>query len=102
MSYSDFTLPRVQADFGLTVDTTHDPFARVPPTPVGPVLQQTLERQAPVALMGNTEKARSEWLIAPLLGELWVRSGRRISVLSGIEFEVDPAVGLTGICEFLI
>jgi hypothetical protein len=102
MSYSDFTLARVQADFGLTVDTTRDLFAGVPPVPVSPVLQQTLERQAPLALMGNTEKARSEWLIAPLLGELWVRSGRRISVLSGVEFEVDPAVGLTGVCDFLI
>src|SRR5262249_10367533 len=54
------------------------------------------------AVATNTEKARSEWLIAPLLGEMWRHDESRISVLSGVPFDVDAEAGLVGRCGFVI
>lgn len=49
----------------------------------------------------NTEKARSEFLIAPILGEL-KEINPDVSLFSGTEFNVDIEKGLNGICDFLI
>jgi hypothetical protein len=102
MSYSDFTLPRVQAEFGLVVQTAMNLIAGVPPAPLDAAWQAMLARQTHLALAVNTEKARSEWLIAPLLGELWQRGDGRVSVYSGVPFDVDAEVGLVGRCDFII
>jgi hypothetical protein len=50
----------------------------------------------------STEKARSEFLIAPLLTELWRLADRRIGIHSGVEFTVEPENGLAGVCDFII
>jgi hypothetical protein len=55
-----------------------------------------------VALGVNSEKARSEFIIAPLLAEMRLRVGPSVNVLPGVTFEVDKAKGLTGFCDFLI
>src|SRR5262249_8356385 len=102
MSYSDFSLTTVQTDFGIQVDTTQNLFTSIEPIPVGSGLQESLDTYGPLALAINTEKARSEWLIAPVLGELWRLSKRRISVFSGAFFDVDAAIGLAGYCDFLV
>ncbi len=102
MSYGDFDLPRVQTDFGLTVQTALDLFAQVPPVAPDPALEAMLTRQIRLALAINTEKARSEWLIAPLLGEVWRLGEGRVSVHSGVPLDVDPVAGLSGRCDFLI
>jgi hypothetical protein len=50
----------------------------------------------------NTEKARSELIILPLLLELRRYFNRKISLFSGVEFSIDPSQGLTGFCDFLV
>jgi hypothetical protein len=50
----------------------------------------------------NTEKARSEWMIAPLLGDFWSRYHAQISLFSGADFDADPASKLTGYCDFIV
>jgi hypothetical protein len=102
MAFSDFHYPEVLPTFGLQVDTSLDLFAQVPDVATGPALEQTLRRNAPLALTVNTEKARSEGLIAPLLFDFWHRYQGRISLFSGAEFNVDPAAGLSGYCDFLL
>lgn len=102
MSYSDFTLPQVQDAFGVTVQTATDLFAEVSPAALDPALQATLPRQIRLALAINTEKARSEWLIAPVLGELWRLGEGKISLHSGVPLDVDAEAGLVGRCDFLI
>jgi hypothetical protein len=102
MSYSDFTLPRVQEEFGLTIQTAPDLFKDVQPVALDPSLQAMLQRQIRLALAINTEKARSEWLIAPLLSELWRREEATVSVYSGVPLDVDATLGLVGRCDFLI
>ena len=49
----------------------------------------------------DTEKARSEFVIAPVLGEVRRGLGTRFALFSGIEFDVDSARGLNGYCDFI-
>lgn len=102
MAFSDFHYPEVLQTFGLQVDTSPDLFANVTDVAAGSVLEQTLRRNASLALLVNTEKARSEGLIAPLLFDFWHRYQGRISLFSGADFNVDPGAGLSGYCDFLI
>jgi hypothetical protein len=102
MSYQDFTLAQIQTDFGVTIGDGVNLFGAVLPVPLTPALATTLATYAPLAFGSVTEKARSEWLVAPLLGEVWLRSNREISVLSGMPFNVDDAAGLKGVCDFIL
>lgn len=55
-----------------------------------------------LALAIDTEKARSEFIIAPILAECRKILQNEISLFSGVEFNVEPAAGLNGICDFII
>jgi len=68
----------------------------------GDRLVQILEEWAPAALAMNTEKARSEMIIAPILMEVVRLSDHRINLFSGIAFDVDRDRGLNGACDYLI
>ncbi len=102
MSFRDFTLPKVQQDFGLTTDTSQQLFVRVTPVPLSETLRRYLDDFLPLGMSIPTEKGRSELLVAPLLAEVWHRSGHRISLYSGVELNVDEGVGLNGVCDFLL
>lgn len=102
MDYEDFDLPRAQARLNLTIQTATDLFTEVPPVAPDPAVVTRLTWQSGLALAINTEKARSEWLIAPLLGEVWRLGEGRVSLHSGVPLDVDPAAGLVGRCDFLL
>ena len=70
MSYSDFTLPKVQREFSLKINEKVDFFADVPEVQPSDFLKETLQNNLPLALAINTEKSRSEMIIAPILIEL--------------------------------
>src|SRR5262249_23224754 len=57
---------------------------------------------APQALEVNTEKARSELIIAPILMEAMHLAGPDLGVYSGISLDVDRERGLFGRCDFLL
>jgi hypothetical protein len=70
---------------------------------IPPVLREVvLERWAPQALEVNTDKARSELIIAPILMEAMHLAGRDFGVYSGIALDVDRDRGLFGRCDFLL
>src|SRR5437868_8227749 len=102
MSFRDFTLPKVQQDFGLTTDATQRLFAGVAAVPLSETMRRYLHDFQPLGMSIPTEKGRSELLVAPLLAEVWGRSAHRISLYSGVEFNVDEAAGLNGVCDFLL
>ena len=102
MAYSDFTLAELMKKFALTVAEGGDLFAAVPERELPAGLADTLSRYLPLALNLNTEKARSELLIAPLLVELKLSHPDQLSVFSGIEFTVDAAAGLSGRCDYIL
>ena len=102
MSYSDFDLRTARERFGLTLVEGIDLFAGIAEVEPGGWLRQTLDEWAPAALAMNTEKARSEMIIAPILMEAVRQSDHRISLFSGINFDVDRDRGLNGTCDFLL
>jgi hypothetical protein len=102
MSFRDFTLPKVQQDFGLTTDATQRLFADVAAVPLSETMRRYLDDFQPLGMSIPTEKGRSELLVAPLLAEVWRRSDHRVSLYSGVELNVDDAVGLNGVCDFLL
>ena len=101
MAFSNFTLASAVAEFGLTV-RTESLFSHVPRIEAGAGVRYVLDTYGPLAVGINTEKARSEWLIAPLLGEVWKRGRGTLFLLSGVDFTVDKEKGLTGVVDFMV
>jgi len=102
MPYSQFTIEKVKQDFHLTtVEGVHFFPDSLEPIVPSPRLQGILE-DLPWAIAVDTEKARSEVIINPVLLEVRRILERKISVFSGEEFNVDVSVGLNGVCDFLI
>jgi len=102
MAYSDFTLAELKRRFQLGIDEAHDLFAGVAEADLPAVLVGSLARYLPLALNLNTEKARSELVIAPVLVEFKLLHRDRISLFSGVEFSVDEASGLKGRCDYIL
>jgi len=102
MAYSDFSLAKIVKTFDLTISEKVDIFADVPEFDGGEFLQEILRYNLPLALAINTEKSRSEMIIAPILIELKKRLPQPISLFSGVDFTIDPTQGLNGTCDFLI
>jgi hypothetical protein len=102
MAYSRFTLSQLKQDFGITLDESQNLFAQVSPRPVSELLKLTLQDSLTVATRVNTEKVRSELLIAPILMEIRRQLSNQISFFSGSEFNVDADRGLDGYCDYLL
>jgi len=102
MAYSDFDLKKVRNNFGLQIDEQPDLFAEVTPVQPSVTLANTLAETAHLAMAINTEKARSEMLIIPVLLEIWRQAQPQISLFSGTEFTVDEERGLTGYCDYIL
>ncbi len=101
MAYSNFTLQEVLKKFNLKLEESHVLFADVTPRVPTALLTAWLEQKIPLALALSTEKARSEFIIAPILAEVREQLGKRFSLFSGIDFTVDASLGLNGECDFL-
>ncbi|MFM7578055.1 MAG: hypothetical protein ACKO5Q_14085, partial [Microcystaceae cyanobacterium] len=102
MAFSDFTLASVKKQFGLTLHEQPHLFQSIESISISENLQKTLEENVILALASNTEKARSEMLITPILIELRRLLNNQISFFSGISFNVDPDQGLNGNCDYII
>ena len=100
MAYSDFTFPRVYQDLGLTADEA-DFSSNLPSVPLREEFAAILAEGVSLALAIYTEKARSEFIIAPLLLELRRKLGGALALFSGVELNVEPAKGLNGVCDFI-
>jgi hypothetical protein len=95
-------LARVQTDFGIIVQSGPNLFGHIPPVAVPAALADWLVRKRGLAVTINTEKARSEMLVAPLLTEAWEIGNGRLALYSGVTFDVSPAEGLNGACDFIL
>jgi hypothetical protein len=101
MAYSDFTFEKLQSELGLTIQE-RNLFESVESVAISPILAEILKENVPLGLTINTEKAKSELIIAPVLVELRKMLQHQISLFSGVEFNIDPAKGLNGVCDFMI
>ena len=102
MSYSSFTLETVRSEFQLEKFETLGIFSGIEPVDPSAHLTTALAKKVSLATSINTEKARSELIVADILVELRERFDQRISFFSGIDFNVDSEKGLTGVCDFLV
>jgi hypothetical protein len=102
MAYSDFTLVKTRNAFGLTLNETRNLFGNVAGVQPSDLLQRVLAENLTLATAINSEKARSEFLIAPILSEVRRQLDYQIGLFSGTEFNVDPAQGLSGFCDFIL
>ena len=102
MSYSEFTLESVQIAFDLTITERANLLNDAPLAESSEFLKQLLKEFVPLALAMNTEKARSELIIAPILVEVRKHFLDRASLFSGVELNVDRDRGLNGVCDFLL
>jgi hypothetical protein len=102
MSYSEFTLETACQSFHLELDLGTDLFGTVPVVRVSALLRSILEDYIPLATSIHTEKARSEFIVAPILAEVRRLREKRISLFSGLNFEIDKTQGLEGTCDFIL
>ena len=103
MSYSQFTtLEMIESNFGIKIADKVGIFDQIPESEYSDFLGQTLQDNIALALAINTEKARSELIVTPILVELRKHFNYQISFFSGKEFNIDSEKGLNGFCDFLI
>jgi hypothetical protein len=101
-SYSEFILEDVKKELKLELAWKKDIFSMVQEAKVSEMLTTILKRNVPLACAINTEKARSELIVMPVLLEIHDLLEGKMSLFSGIRFNVKPEQGLVGVCDFLL
>lgn len=101
MAYSDFSLEAAIESFDLQ-EVNGPLFVDCPPQPPGAWLQETLALYRQFVLSSATEKARSEFIVAPILADLDRQNPGKFSIYSGRNLEGDRSLGLNGECDFLV
>ncbi len=102
MAYNKFTIHQIRKQFEIEVLEAVSLFATIMPVEPGEALRTLLARYIPLAEAIGTEKAKSEFIIAPILAELRELMHHQISLFSGLEFNIDETQGLNGRCDFII
>ena len=99
MPYTDFDVPTVETRFGVqVVPGTVFPALTAVPVPVW--LTELLARGTQLRV--ESEKARNEFIVAPILLAVRELSNNAVGIFSGERFDVDSSVGLSGECDFLL
>jgi hypothetical protein len=101
MAYSDFTLEEVITRFNL-LEERAKLFDPILPLAASEWLQETLSISLDFALASGSEKARSEFIIAPILLELERQNQQSFAIYSGKNLDVDKINGLVGECDFIL
>jgi hypothetical protein len=101
MAYSDFSLAKVKKEFGL-IEEKIQLFPELKVIEPSEWLKTTLNFSLRLALASSSEKARSEFIVAPLLLELEMINNQSFSIFSGERLDVLPEQGLNGECDFIL
>lgn len=102
MAYSDFTLTDVREKLSLALMEKVSLFSKTVALDYSDHLKETLRYNVPLATSINTEKARSELIVTPVLVEVIKILNQEVSLFSGIELNVDKSRGLNGVCDYII
>ena len=99
MAYSDFTsLQKLKHELGIH-HQKNGLFNEIIPISPSVRLQEDLEEAQQYSLL--SEKAKSEFLITPILKEVHRLYPDKVGVFSGVSLDV-PSVGLGGFCDFIL
>lgn len=99
MAYTDFSLETLTSKLGVTAESV-DLFSTLVPAEQPAWLAGTLQRGLRQVL--SSEKARSEFIVVPILLACQELSPRELTIFSGQRLDVDPARGLIGECDYIL
>ncbi|NES98639.1 MAG: hypothetical protein F6K32_26380 [Desertifilum sp. SIO1I2] len=103
MAYSDFkTLNQVLTAFCLKLVNQFGLFSQVNAIAPSAKLSEQIAENFDLALAIDTEKARSELIVTPILLEVYRRFSPNLSLFSGVALSVDATQGLNGECDFIL
>ncbi len=100
MAYSDFTFAKLKKDYGI-LQTDVFLFEAVPIVPMPPSIRLVDDIQEAKSMPLLTEKAKSEYIIAPIAREL-KRNNPHITIFSGYSLNIEGDKTLNGIPDFMI
>ncbi len=101
MSFREYSVDDVQQRLGLRLRDA-DFLPEVSPFVASAEFAERVRYGVDLATSIDTEKAKSEFIIAPVLLELRRLTGDRFKLFSGVEWNVDPSRGLNGYCDFIL
>jgi hypothetical protein len=101
MAYRDFSLERVKKEFQLS-ERQCALFVDPPSLAPSAWLLETLKTSLKLARSSSSEKARSEFIVVPLLLEMERRNQETFAIFSGERLDVDESRGLKGECDFML
>lgn len=99
MNYNKFSFDRIKRRFNLN-EVQKDLFENITPIEPSEWLKQTMEITADLPI--KTEKARTEFILMPILLELRKRTDRMFTIYSGEFFNVEPREGLAGPSDIIL
>ena len=99
MAFSDFTLERVARSLGVTTRGA-DLFPHPRAVVQSAWLREALAKRTQLDLI--SEKARSEFIVVPILIASRDLCPTPLAIFSGQRLDVDPALGLVGECDFIL
>ena len=97
MAFSNVKLYDVKEKFGL-IEDKQDIFPSLQAIQASDWLLDMIEMSSELPL--NSEKAKSEFIVSPILLEVWKRNDKRFSIFSGVTLDVDAE--LKGECDFIL
>jgi hypothetical protein len=101
MPYTEFNLSQAKKSFEL-IEHRSALFADIKAIPSSDWLKEALDIGLELALSTSSEKARSEFIITPILFELERKNNKQLAIYSGERLDVDKDKGLTGECDFIL
>jgi hypothetical protein len=99
MAYNDFSLDKAESALGVTLQIV-DLFTSLVALPIPEWLGEALTRGMELALV--SEKARSEFIVGPILLASRQLSHNTFTIHSGQRLDVQPEMGLVGKCDFIL
>lgn len=99
MAYSDFSLQDLERKFGIK-NQIKSIFENIEPIDISESLRESLDELKTLRI--RSEKAKSEWIVVPILRDLRKRNNAYFTIYSGEILDADNDNGLKGECDFIL
>ena len=99
MAYNEYTLDRIRQNLGIENRRTRI-LQDFKPLAASSSLKAALEEVEELPI--RSEKAKSEWIVVPILKELRNRNDKFFTIYSGDNLNADEEKGLKGECDFIL
>lgn len=100
MAYNKFKISSIKEQLGIVVQRNYWLPKQLPAVAEDKILSQSMQEAAKLYL--GSEKARSEFVVTPVLQALLRKNQDKFSIFSGYEFTIDKTKGLNGFCDFIL